>query len=369
MKKILFIIDSDSIGGVEKRFSYLFKYLASQKQIYYLINFLVNVKLKNKIDGYRSEIFNTNLKISFFGCNYSADSFLKKVFVRFVEFIDVTKIAVIAGRKYDVVYYATTKAVRYRIVFKSLIKVNAYYGSTNPEMIVVKPLFQKLITNGFYFDCLSEDIARIFLEYTNVQCNKVVITPNSFIDYSDTEVSYLSKNNTVLYAARFDTMKGIPLLLEVIKYVLEKTRKVNFIILGYGVLENEILSFIKYNQYSENVTVKFVQNPKSYMRQSKIFLSLQKNENYPSQSLLEAMACNNCIIATDVGLTYKLIDNAVGVLVPPVGETIGQAIIDLFSNEEDLKRKCMSARNRIKNTHTVENYYKYLIKNFIDTTY
>ena len=50
MKKLLFLIDSDNIGGVEKRYSHLYKYLAQNTNNKNEIVFLINRKLTNKIN-------------------------------------------------------------------------------------------------------------------------------------------------------------------------------------------------------------------------------------------------------------------------------------------------------------------------------
>ena len=92
-----------------------------------------------------------------------------------------------------------------------------------------------------------------------------------------------------------------------------------------------------------------------------MFLSLQNEENYPSQSLIEAMACKNAIVATDVGLTHKLIDKNCGILVAKNTIEVGEAILSLFSNNNDLKRKGECSRRKVIKTHTPQNYYEHII--------
>ena len=83
-----------------------------------------------------------------------------------------------------------------------------------------------------------------------------------------------------------------------------------------------------------------------YLKQSKIFISIQKDNNYPSQSLLEAMACENAIIASDVGETRKLVTENEGILVPLSAEKIADAIQFLLENPAECERLGKNARKK-----------------------
>jgi glycosyltransferase involved in cell wall biosynthesis len=70
---------------------------------------------------------------------------------------------------------------------------------------------------------------------------------------------------------------------------------------------------------------------------------LQHFNNYPSQSLLEAMACGNAVVATNVGETHRLVDETVGLLIEPEAPALAEALNRLLDSP-DLPRMQQAAR-------------------------
>ena len=87
--------------------------------------------------------------------------------------------------------------------------------------------------------------------------------------------------------ARFVDGKGYDLLEE----LDEELAGLNFHVCGFGSRKISLKSASVYT----------TDTPYEVLAQNKDILSLQKTNNYPSQSLLEAMASGCAIIATDVG--------------------------------------------------------------------
>ena len=69
------------------------------------------------------------------------------------------------------------------------------------------------------------------------------------------------------------------------------------------------------------VHFEFVWDTSSILNRTAINVQLQEDDNYPSQSLLEGMASGNAIVATDVGLTRRLVDESNGILIPSPSAT------------------------------------------------
>lgn len=100
-------------------------------------------------------------------------------------------------------------------------------------------------------------------------------------------------------------------------------------------------------------------DPFGVLGRTKVFVSLQKDENYPSQALLEAMASECAIIATDVGETRKLVDESCGILVPYDPSVLAEAIHTLLGDDSLRNRLGVAARKRVLQTHTIERYSEY----------
>ena len=81
----------------------------------------------------------------------------------------------------------------------------------------------------------------------------------------------------------------------------------NIIILGRGLLYNKIKKIINRDSYKNiNIRILYTEEPWKYLSESKIFVSLQKYSNYPSQSLIEAMLCGCIPIIIDNADSYKM---------------------------------------------------------------
>ena len=137
---------------------------------------------------------------------------------------------------------------------------------------------------------------RIFkIKYGNIIQIKVVIylfLLVAFINYQDTDCSNEDKMNTICFAGRLEEFKGIHLLKDILLEIIKQT-DFNVVILK-GSYFAKIEEIIIKHDLNGRVKLGYYTDIKHVLRNSVIFLSLQKEENYLSQSLLEAMACKKC---------------------------------------------------------------------------
>jgi glycosyltransferase involved in cell wall biosynthesis len=97
----------------------------------------------------------------------------------------------------------------------------------------------------------------------------------------------------------------------------------------------------------------------STLAESKLFLSLQDFDNYPSQSLMEAMLFSNTIVATDTGFTSKIVlpENGNALLKSKSPEELGEAIvIGLKGYANNVSNKSF-----IESHHTIARFADYFL--------
>ena len=125
---------------------------------------------------------------------------------------------------------------------------------------------------------------------------------------------------------------------------------------GYGLLSSSgTARFLRDRGLHDLVTVETVADTSERFRRSGIFVSLQDLENYPSQSLLEAMAAGNAVVATDVGDTRRLVGPETGLLVSGRdGEELASALSRLMGDPERRAAMGVRARAFVVENHTVE---------------
>lgn len=209
-------------------------------------------------------------------------------------------------------------------------------------------------------DFLSQGIiSRLENKIGPIEPERISVTPNSFISYDKFYPEY-PKENFVTFLARLYSVKNPILYLKAIRIFNQKYKRNNikFYLIGEG-MEKEIDEFIKENGLNNVEFIKKHFQPWKFLRRSKIFVSIQQDENYPSQSLLEAMACENAIVASDVGETRKLVSENEGILVPLNAEKIADAILELFSDPDSIERLGKNARKKAIENHTIEKYSEY----------
>lgn len=220
------------------------------------------------------------------------------------------------------------------------------------------------IENSDKIDFLSPFIFKGIVERRLKFKSKAISnTPCSFSDYSKCFPG--DKSDFIIsFAARIAPDKNPMLYLYAAKSIIKKYPYVKFNLLGEGLqyLHNEILDFININKLNENVNFCFHPNPPEIFSKSIVFVSIQTTNNYPSQSVLEAMACGNAIIASDVGDTRMFIDENVGILIPLDLDFLVGALELLINNKKLALNLGSRAREFVLKNHTIEKCAKYYIE-------
>ena len=187
---------------------------------------------------------------------------------------------------------------------------------------------------------------------------KISVTPCSFIDYSKCSIG--SKTGIeIAFASRLEPDKNPMLYLEAAREVLTDHPSARFHLLGEGSLVSEIMQYIADNNLSENVNFTFHKDPPQIFRETSVFVSLQSGTNYPSQSVLEAMACSNAIVASDTGDTGLFINPSNGILVQLNKDSVAGAIKKLIIDKAGTKTLGEEAAKFAKENHTIEKVSEY----------
>jgi glycosyltransferase involved in cell wall biosynthesis len=219
-----------------------------------------------------------------------------------------------------------------------------------------------VIMNATMVDFLSQQVALNLGEKIGyINRANILYTPNSFINYSEF-FPVFPKNELITFCSRITGIKNPGLLLEAC-YTLKLRGIENFklSIIGDGDLVEDLKQFVEQKKMKNIVFHGGIDNPQDILNRSKIFISIQSTNNYPSQSLIEAMACENAIIASDVGETRRLVTENEGILVPLNPDRIAEAIQFLLEHPEKCERMGKSARQKVLKEHTIEKFTDYFL--------
>jgi glycosyltransferase involved in cell wall biosynthesis len=267
------------------------------------------------------------------------------------------------------VFYLNSKPRKAGIIFSDM---DSWFNDVHTDM---KKLwyrkyysFNYALENCDYVDFLSQYILEgVKQRGVNINDDSVSISPCSFTNYSHCAVGE-KKNFEIAFCSRLEPNKNPLLYLRAAKEILKKHPFVKFHLLGEGSLVREIDSFIKDNNMSGSVNFRFHVNPPEVFKESSVFVTLQKFTNYPSQSLLEAMACGNAVVASDVGDTAELVNENNGIIVPLSLDKIVEALDNLIGHKEQTLRLGIKARNDVITVHTIDRFTEYFL-NLIQKAY
>lgn len=186
------------------------------------------------------------------------------------------------------------------------------------------------------------------------------VAPCSFIDYSKCVIGK-KENFEISFASRLEPDKNPMMYLEAAKVILEEFPQVKFHLLGEGSLVYDIENFISQNKLNDSVNFRFHNNPPEIFAETSVFVSLQSHTNYPSQSVLEAMAGGNAIIATGNGDTHLFINEKNGVLIKPNAGSLATALRSMIINIKNTRMLGNYASAYARKNHTVEKYTEYYL--------
>ena len=372
MRSVYYIIPTTGIGGAEKRFIELWCWLheneknftfnlviskqlhAALKQvpeIYKVLQPLEKYIVTFNIDMNRS-IFRSQKELYRFVCELTNGDDILHFILSFPTFIFPLK------------HIRTI----YTLTESSLQNVN----------IKARLLYLLNVMRAQYADILDPVVHKKIRRYFFFKKSRICLTPGSFVDTTVFKpANDEQKENHFVFLGRFFFVKQVIQLLQAIPELCRRLDVAGFdgykfIFLGYGQLEQEMHSIMNQPEYiGLPVEIKMTNNPEEILAKSKVFFSLQLKNNYPSKSLLEAMAAGNIPLVTDVGTTRMIAAPEFSYYVPEhfSASDIATRLISILSlDDRAMQLKRRAARDFVTTNFAITNsavYYSNLYKKLI----
>ncbi|MGH2354468.1 MAG: glycosyltransferase family 4 protein [Chloroflexota bacterium] len=166
----------------------------------------------------------------------------------------------------------------------------------------------------------------------------------------------------VTFAARLHPEKGALLFLEAVARVHAAHPEAQFALMGRGELEADVSRRMEALGLAGIVERGFTTDLAPLFARSSVFVSCQVHENLGSSSLLEAMASGNAVVATDVGQTWRIVDDTVGRRVPANPEALAAAITGLLDDPTRAATLGLAARRRVQEHYGPGQYVDRLLE-------
>lgn len=186
-----------------------------------------------------------------------------------------------------------------------------------------------------------------------------------FNDSQSKIVDFQIKSNTIVFAHRLMTRKNPVLFAEVIRAACNDQNfdDWSFGLYGRGPLEMELKKILEVPIKNGRVEFGFTRLLEEKLLKSKIFVSLIEPDNFPSQSIVEAMSCGNALLILNTGDSDKFIDHN-GVLVEKEVSKILENLKELTSKDHTAmgENSISLARERFSKEEYISNWIDNLQK-------
>ena len=220
-------------------------------------------------------------------------------------------------------------------------------------------LYRLALRRARVVDALTDRV-RAEVQAEGVAEERVRVSSGSCIDTARFRPAS-AKRPWVVFAGRLVAEKNPALFVQASAMVHQRFPSARFFVLGAGPLQGEIEELIRQLDLTTCTDIGWRDRVESVLSEALIFVSLQRTDNYPSQAVLEAMACGTAVVATDVGLTFNLVDDTVGCRVTPTATAVADAVSRLLASPEQAVLMGQRARQRVMQQHSMEAYLDYLV--------
>lgn len=243
-----------------------------------------------------------------------------------------------------------------------------YRLATGKAYKSIQPKLLKTLKSADKIIAVSCSVKNEYIEM-GIDKEKILVIPNGAnlerfkpIDknFAREKLNLEKDKKYVLFIGYLRFRKGLDYLLDAIPKIL-RVEKAIFLIIGEGVLKNKLVK--KSYELKIDKFVKFIgtkaHNEIPYWINASDFLVLPTLAEGRPNVVLEAMACEKTIVASNVNGVPELIDNGkTGILIPSRNtEAIAKNVIKLLKDEELVEKMGKNAKKKLlKMELTWENY-------------
>lgn len=308
-------------GGAERRIPHIFAQLDSN---------IYDVSIVIVCYGYKKEI---EKEISRYLGQSSKVVYVKSSTLAFVHFIH---------NRYDIVCFPdcvlrTIPAISAALFSKSkrvMLMESVNNSSFNFRRNWYKYFFWLNMKLSNHLDCLYPSCVHgIKVKFPK----KVVTVTPSVLPRMDHYQIKKTKQNIILFSGRLIDQKNPKLFIDSVALIRDDLRKRGYscLVCGEGPLKKTLMLYVKENGWDDFIQFKGYVNMEEITPAAKVFCSLQSMDNYPSQSLLEAISSGCYCIASNRGDTHRIVKSHFGRLVELDEMTISRAIADLLCMSDE----------------------------------
>lgn len=371
MKRVLFVVHSLGIGGVEK---ILIEILNSLNRDNFDIKLVVNSQKENLLE----KELNSGIKIDYIYTNEILQKLEKLEKRKIIKYFYKKYIKYKIRKKYNqwvmdrdvIVDFSNGKNItKLRKKIKKICWIhgniyNVFNFKKRKKIYKTLQQFDKII-------CVSkeikEDLSREFLElkerieflYNLLDIEKIILKSDEKNDMTLKDKRLLEKDYLLMISRLDKQSKDFETLINAYEIYIKRIKNpINLYIIGDGDYKEELRKLIEKKKLEENVLLLGKKlNPYPWIKNTKILIQSSKTEGLPT-TLIEGLILKKLMIATEckTGPKEILENGELGVLVP-IGnsEILSEKIIELLKENSELRLKI---ENNFKSDDYLNKYNK-----------
>jgi glycosyltransferase involved in cell wall biosynthesis len=214
-------------------------------------------------------------------------------------------------------------------------------------------------------DVLEERVMEALARRLPFRRNAMSVTPSSFVDLEYFQPGP-QKRNRLVFTGLFSEEKQAFRLAEAIPVIDARLRAAGVANPEFRLLGRETRSpgVAELCARATGVDVKawYEPDPATVLSEARVFFSLQRQSNYPSKALLEAMACGCVPVVTDVGTTRRLATEDFAFFVPRdfTAEALAAACVKAMTlGEGEYQARIRRMRELLEKRFSIETMAEY----------
>ena len=315
MKKLAIFIYSLGSGGAERVVATLLPMLNLKYEIHLI---LMNEKISYEIpDDIKIHFLDKSLPSENNILKFLKIPFLALKYKKLCKNLDIDVEFVLLNRPNYIALLAKIFKLKSKLIINECTTPSVMYGKNDLNSFINKSLIRFLYPKADLILPNSIGNKEDLIKNFNIDKNKCDILYNAIdidgiVKKSQEKINI--KDEFILSVGRLDKGKNHKLLIKAYKRL---NTDVKLVILGEGILKDELLSLIDDLNLNDKVLLLgFDNNPYKYMSKCKFFAFASSFEGF-SNVLIESLACSCAVVSSDhkSGARELFLDNEYGILV------------------------------------------------------
>ncbi len=348
--KLLIIQLSDALSGAEKRFLRIFRELVDLKHD---VKILLHENLRNKLTEHPE--FNVLTKEKIYAektifikpkCGKTGLLFRSLEISKRIKSGKFTHVhTVLSGGRF--IYLGKSAKISFEV--------------TSPDVAENMKSWKTHCFDWQYktLICVSPSVEKVMLEspYWQKRKHKLKTSPIPFFKPDPRiieKASKTTKEKLIVCASRFIPRKNVHLVAQALADFLPKHPEWRAEILGFGPMEDELKEITK---DCDHIFIGYRPNIYESLCKSKIFVSIIERDNYPSQSILEAMICRNVLVLSNRGDSNRFSNGKNTIFIQPDKSELIYNLTELINDNAKLESM---QKESLEHASISFSYQKYL---------